>query len=170
MDKLTHFDAAGRARMVDTSMKEHTQRQAIASGILRLHPTTLERIQDNSLKKGNVLAVADIAAVQGAKRTAEWIPLCHSLPLQGVGVAFEADSHIDSAGFAALKVQVTVRCTGPTGVEMEALCATSAALLTVIDMCKSIDREMWIERIQLEEKTGGVRGNWQRTHATHSAE
>ncbi|WP_263770923.1 cyclic pyranopterin monophosphate synthase MoaC [Propionivibrio soli] len=158
---LTHFSDAGRARMVDVSAKANTQRVAVASGILRMRPATLERIHAGEIAKGNVLAVADVAAVMAAKRTPDMIPMCHSLPLTGVEVAF-ADVGADAAGDVGLAVTTTVCCTGPTGVEMEALCSASAALLTVYDMCKAIDRGMRIESIQLEEKRGGKSGEWRR--------
>jgi cyclic pyranopterin phosphate synthase len=166
-DPLTHFSAAGRARMVDVSDKVESQRVAIASGILRMQPATLERIRAGTLAKGNVLAVADVAAVMGAKRTAELIPMCHPLALTGVEVEFSEILTADTEGCVGIKTRVTTRTSGQTGVEMEALCAASAALLTIYDMCKAIDRGMRIENIQLEEKRGGKSGVWRRgeTHA-----
>ena len=163
MDELTHFSAAGRARMVDVSGKSITQRSAVASGVLRMRPETLARIQAGNIAKGDVLAVADVAAVMAAKRTAELIPMCHSLPLTGVEISFDEMTRPDSSGCVGLAVSVSVRCAGQTGVEMEALCAASVALLTVYDMCKAIDKAMRIERIQLEEKRGGKSGVWLRT-------
>lgn len=160
MDELTHFSDGGRARMVDVSDKPDTQRVAVASGVLRMQPETLARIRSGRIAKGDVLTVADVAAVMAAKRTAEFIPMCHTIPLVGVEIAFEELPEAD--GGAALKVLATVKCTGQTGVEMEALSAVSMALLTVYDMCKAIDRGMRIEAIQLEEKRGGKSGIWQR--------
>ncbi|MBI5918438.1 MAG: cyclic pyranopterin monophosphate synthase MoaC [Nitrosomonadales bacterium] len=159
-DELTHFSSAGRARMVDVSEKSVTQRVAVASGIIRMQPETLARIREGRIAKGDVLAVADVAAVMAAKRTPDIIPMCHSLPLTGVEVSFSETT--DSAG---LRVEITARCVGQTGVEMEALTAASAALLTIYDMCKAMDRGMRIESIQLEEKRGGKSGIWRRGEA-----
>ncbi|GHT83296.1 cyclic pyranopterin monophosphate synthase accessory protein [Betaproteobacteria bacterium] len=161
-DSLTHFSAAGRARMVDVSAKAETRRVAIASGILRMQPATLARIRAGTFAKGNVLAVADVAAVMGAKRTAEMIPMCHPLALTGVEVEFSEILAADAEGCVGIKTLVTTRTSGQTGVEMEALCAVNAALLSIYDMCKAIDRGMRIENIQLEEKRGGKSGLWQR--------
>jgi cyclic pyranopterin phosphate synthase len=160
--KLTHFSTAGRARMVDVADKSTTLRVAIASGVLRMLPETLARIQTGKIAKGDVLTVADVAAVMAAKRTAELIPMCHTLPLSGVEIVYDETSLADASGCVALKAIATVRCTGQTGVEMEALCAVSMALLTVYDMCKAIDRGMRIECVQLEEKHGGKSGAWVR--------
>jgi len=162
MSGLTHFSEAGRARMVDVSGKAGTRRTAIASGVLRMQPATLTRIRAGQIAKGDVLTVADVAAVMAAKRTAELIPMCHSLPLTGVEVVFEDVAGTDTAGCVGLKVLVSVHCSGQTGVEMEALTAASLALLTVYDMCKAIDRGMRIESVQLEEKSGGKSGDWRR--------
>jgi len=166
MSELTHFSATGRARMVDVSEKSSTQRLAIASGVLRMRPETLSRIQAGKIAKGDVLAVADVAAVMAAKRTAEMIPMCHSLPLTGVEISFAEIIEPDRSGCVGLSVTVTVKCGGQTGVEMEALCAASTALLTVYDMCKAIDKGMRIETIQLEEKHGGKSGMWKRSAAS----
>lgn len=165
MDELTHFSENGRARMVDVSDKPDTQRVAIASGVIRMQPATLERIRAGTIAKGNVLAVADVAAVMAAKRTAEMIPMCHSLPLSGVEVAFDEINEADASGCVGLRVIATTKCVGQTGVEMEALCAASTALLSVYDMCKAMDRGMRIEQIQLEEKRGGKSGIWRRGEA-----
>jgi GTP cyclohydrolase subunit MoaC len=165
MSELTHFSAAGRARMVDVSEKSSTQRVAIASGMLRMQPATLSRIQAGKIAKGDVLAVADVAAVMAAKRTAEMIPMCHTLPLTGVEISYTEITKPDSDGCVGLAARATVRCSGQTGVEMEALCAVSTALLTVYDMCKAIDKAMRIETIQLEEKHGGKSGTWLRNNA-----
>ena len=162
MNKLTHFTDAGRARMVDVSEKPGTQRIAIASGILRMQPETLARIRAGSIAKGDVLTVADVGAVMAAKRTADIIPMCHSLALAGVEVVFSDIAEPDAGGCVGIRVITTTRCVGQTGVEMEALCAASVALLTIYDMCKAIDRGMRIESIQLEEKRGGKSGTWLR--------
>jgi len=162
MDELTHFSENGRARMVDVSDKANTQRVAIASGVIRMQPATLARIRAGTVAKGNVLAVADVAAVMAAKRTPEMIPMCHSLPLTGVEVSFDEINEADASGCVGLRVTATTKCVGQTGVEMEALCAASTALLTVYDMCKAMDRGMRIENVQLEEKRGGKSGVWRR--------
>jgi len=162
-DELTHFDEQGASRMVDVSRKEVTARSATASGLVRMQPATLERIKQGTLKKGNVLEVARLAGIMAAKRTAEWIPLCHSLPLEGVTLTF---------GFPderTLAISATAIVTGKTGVEMEALVAVSAAALTVYDMCKAIDRGLVIERVQLEEKWGGRSGHFVRDAAPPAA-
>ena len=165
MDELTHFSADGRARMVDVSDKANTQRVAIASGVIRMMPATLERIRTGKIAKGNVLAVADVAAVMAAKRTPDTIPMCHSLPLTGVEISFAEINDADADGCVGLRVTATTKCVGQTGVEMEALCAASTALLTVYDMCKAMDRGMRIEHVQLEEKRGGKSGVWRRGEA-----
>ncbi|MCA8959598.1 MAG: cyclic pyranopterin monophosphate synthase MoaC [Planctomycetes bacterium] len=153
---LTHLDEQGRARMVDVGEKAVTRRRAVASGRLRLRPATLARIREGAAEKGDVLAVARIAGIQAAKETARWIPLCHPLPLDSVEI------HFDEIDDTTLSVRAEARTSGRTGVEMEALTAVSAALLTVYDMVKAIDRGMVIERVQLEEKEGGRSGRWLR--------
>ena len=162
MDELTHFSDAGRARMVDVSVKLGSRRVAIASGILRMQPATLERIMAGKIAKGDVLTVADVGAVMAAKRTADMIPMCHPVALSGVEVEFGEIAEPDASGCVGIRVVVTAGCTGQTGVEMEALCAASTALLTIYDMCKAIDRGMRIEYVQLEEKRGGKSGTWLR--------
>lgn len=162
MDKLTHFSDAGRARMVDVSEKPGTRRVAIASGVLRMRPETLARIRNGSIAKGDVLTVADVAAVMAAKRTSDIIPMCHSLALSGVEVVFSDIAEPDAGGCVGIRVVTSANCVGQTGVEMEALCAASMALLTIYDMCKAIDRGMRIEYVQLEEKRGGKSGVWTR--------
>ncbi len=156
-DKLTHFDEAGRARMVDVSAKEVTTRIAIASGEIHMQPETLIHIQQGKLKKGDVLAVADVAAVMGAKKTPDLIPMCHPLMLSGIDVSFS--ELVEGCG---LRVEVSVKCNGKTGVEMEALTAVSAALLTIYDMCKAVDKGMALSNICLDEKKGGKSGDWSR--------
>jgi cyclic pyranopterin phosphate synthase len=127
-----------------------------------MRPATLARIRAGTVAKGDALAVADVAAVMGAKRASETIPMCHALPLSGVEAAFDEIAEPDDEGRAGLRATVSVACAGPTGVEMEALCAVTAALLTLYDMCKAIDRGMRIENVQLEEKRGGRSGTWRR--------
>src|SRR3990172_6215009 len=167
MSELSHFSEAGQARMVDVLDKPGTTRVAIASGILRMQAATLERIRTGSIAKGDVLTVADVGAVMAAKRTADIIPMCHTLALSGVEVVFSDVLEPDANGCVGIKVVTTARCVGQTGVEMEALCAASVALLTIYDMCKAIDRGMRIESIQLEEKRGGKSGVWQRATDVH---
>ena len=162
MNDLTHFSEAGRARMVDVSAKAETARVAIASGVLRMQPTTLGRIREGKIAKGDVLTVADVGAVMAAKRTPDIIPMCHSIALTGVDVAFSEIVEPDFSGCVGIKVVATASCVGQTGVEMEALCAANVALLTIYDMCKAIDRGMRIECVQLEEKRGGKSGVWKR--------
>ncbi|MFA6203823.1 MAG: cyclic pyranopterin monophosphate synthase MoaC [Gallionella sp.] len=162
MNELTHFSESGRARMVDVSAKPESQRTAVASGVLRMQEATLLRIREGRMNKGNVLAVADVAAVMAAKRTPDIIPMCHSIMLSGVAVEFSDITEPDDSGCTGIKVMVTVSCAGQTGVEMEALTAANVALLTIYDMCKAIDRGMRIEYVQLEEKRGGKSGLWRR--------
>lgn len=162
MSDLTHFSESGRARMVDVSEKSSTQRVAIASGILRMQLTTLERIRAGGIAKGDVLTVADVGAVMAAKHTPDIIPMCHSIALSGVDVVFSELVEPDAEGCVGIKAVVTATCVGQTGVEMEALCAANVALLTIYDMCKAIDRGMRIENVQLEEKRGGKSGVWKR--------
>ncbi len=165
MNDLTHFSEAGRARMVDVSDKATTQRVAIASGVLRMLPATLERIRTGKIAKGDVLTVADVGAVMAAKRTPDIIPMCHSIALSGVEVEFSEITEPDVQGCVGINVRATASCIGQTGVEMEALCAANVALLTIYDMCKAIDRGMRIEYVQLEEKRGGKSGVWKRGEA-----
>jgi cyclic pyranopterin monophosphate synthase len=155
--KLTHFDAAGRALMVDVAEKEVTHRVARASGRIAMLPATLKQIASGSAKKGDVLGVARIAAIQAAKRTADLIPLCHPIPLTKVTVDFS----LKPRG-GAVECIAVVETLGRTGVEMEALAAVSVGLLTIYDMCKAVDRGMRIEDIGLVEKRGGRSGHWVR--------
>jgi cyclic pyranopterin phosphate synthase len=159
---LTHFSESGRARMVDVSSKEASIRVAIASGTIRMHPQTLQRIRDGKIGKGNVLAVADVGAVMAAKRTPDIIPMCHAIALSGVQVEFSEVTEADAQGCVGMQAVVTASCVGQTGVEMEALTAVNVALLTIYDMCKAIDRGMRIENVQLDEKRGGKSGVWKR--------
>ncbi len=148
--------------MVDVSEKMNTQRVAIASGVLRMQPATLQRIRAGQVSKGDVLTVADVGAVMAAKRTPNIIPMCHSFALSGVEVEFSEINQPDAQSCVGIKVVTTASCVGQTGVEMEALCAANVALLTIYDMCKAIDRGMRIEHVQLEEKRGGKSGVWKR--------
>lgn len=156
MSQFTHFNEAGQAHMVDVGAKIETHRVARATGSIRMQPETLAMILQGDAKKGDVLGIARIAAIQGSKRTAELIPLCHPISLTRVGVEFDIDQPA-----ATIHCTVTTETVGRTGVEMEALTATSAALLTIYDMCKAVDRGMRIEQIRLLEKSGGKSGHWQ---------
>lgn len=160
---LTHLDTQGQAHMVDVGHKAETHRIAIAEGSIALQAATLATILDYSSHKGDVLAVARIAAIQGAKRTADLIPLCHPLPLTKVSVQFTPQAQLSPP---RIHCQVTAETHGRTGVEMEALTAVSVALLTIYDMCKAIDRGMSLLDIQLVSKQGGVHGDWQRETLT----
>jgi cyclic pyranopterin phosphate synthase len=156
MSELTHFDAAGASRMVDVSDKPETNRTARASALVRMAPATLILIRNRAAAKGDVLEVARLAGIMAAKKTGELIPLCHPLPLTGVTVDFAF------VGNDVLSIEATAKVFGRTGVEMEALTAASVAALTVYDMTKAVDKEMTVERIRLEEKTGGRSGPFQR--------
>jgi cyclic pyranopterin phosphate synthase len=153
---LSHIDAHGRARMVDVGDKPVTQREALARGVVKMAPATLRLIQGGKIAKGEVLAVARVAGIMAAKRTAEIIPLCHPLPIQVAGIDFKV------IGPGRLQIEARVKVSGQTGVEMEALTAVSAAALTIYDMCKAVDRAMVIERIRLLEKRGGRSGVFRR--------
>jgi cyclic pyranopterin phosphate synthase len=152
---LTHFDAQGQAHMVDVSAKAETHRIARATGTIRMQPATLALIQSGTAKKGDVLAVARIAGIQAAKRTAELIPLCHPLPITRVVVDFEID-----AAASSVRCTAQVETHGRTGVEMEALTAVQIGLLTVYDMCKAADRGMVMDGVRVLEKHGGKSGDW----------
>jgi cyclic pyranopterin phosphate synthase len=156
VSELTHFDERGASRMVDTSDKPETHRLARASALVRMAPATLALIRDRALAKGDVLEVARLAGIMAAKRTGDLIPLCHPLPITSATVEFAFD------GGDVLRVEATVRVFGRTGVEMEALTAVSVAALTVYDMCKAVDRVMTVERVRLEEKSGGRSGTFRR--------
>ena len=152
MSELTHFDAQGASRMVDTTGKPDTAREARASAVVRMRPETLALIRDRGVAKGDVFEVARLAGIMAAKKTAELIPLCHPLSLDSVeiGFAFPDDTTV--------RIEAQVRVTARTGVEMEALTAVSVAALTVYDMCKAVDRAMRIERVRLVRKRGGKSG------------
>ncbi len=156
MSQLSHFDAKGASRMVDVGSKDVTVRTARASGRVRLRAETVSLVRRRELVKGDVLDVARLAGIMAAKRTAELIPLCHTLPLDAVEVSFDFPEP------TVIAVQAEARATARTGVEMEALVAVSTAALTIYDMCKSVDRAMVIEQVRLEEKSGGRGGHFVR--------
>lgn len=156
-ERLTHLTSNGEVHMVDVGEKALTKRTATASGELLMKASTLDSVLDGSSPKGDVFAVARIAGIQGAKKTAELIPLCHPLPLSGLSVEIKPDQQLPG-----LRVQATCSTTGQTGVEMEAITAVSTALITLYDMLKSVDPGMSIRQIQLLEKDGGRHGHWRR--------
>jgi cyclic pyranopterin phosphate synthase len=158
--KLTHVDELGRARMVDVSAKPESARSAVAEGAVRMSREAFEQVATQTIGKGDVLAVAEVAGTMGAKRTGELIPLCHPLPLDLVQVEARLEPELPGVRVTAL-----ARTTGRTGVEMEAMTAVAVACLTVYDMVKAIDRGMRIEEVQLVSKTGGTRGEWRRSEA-----
>jgi cyclic pyranopterin phosphate synthase len=153
--KLTHFDERGAARMVDVGSKAETHRVAVAAGLIRMRPETLALVLSGSSKKGDVLGVARVAAIQAAKKTAELIPLCHPVPITSVAVEFNTDRKSSS-----IECRATVQCTARTGVEMEALTAVHVGLLTIYDMCKAADRGMAMGDIRVVEKRGGKSGTY----------
>ncbi len=157
MTELTHFNQSGEAHMVDVGTKPITQRTAITEGYIQMLPETLALITKGQHKKGDVLGIARIAGIMASKKTAELIPLCHPLPITHVEIKLSANTESNS-----IHCQTIVKTKGQTGVEMEALCATQIALLTIYDMCKAVDRGMVIQSVQLVEKDGGKSGHWQR--------
>jgi len=159
--KLTHFDDEGKARMVDVSEKPLTKREAIAVGSVYMKPATIKLIKDRLISKGDVLGVARVAGIMAAKKTSELIPMCHPLNITSVDIDFDIDEAKNK-----IDIKTTVRIAGQTGVEMEALTATSAAALTIYDMCKAVDKEMVISDIMLMEKRGGKSGEFRRS--THN--
>lgn len=158
MSKLTHFNQSGEATMVDVGEKPVTSRRAVARGVIRMQAQTLEMIRDGQHGKGDVLAVARVAAIMAAKKTADLIPLCHPLSLTKVAVEFDIDAQANT-----VQCQATVQTSGQTGVEMEALTAVQIGLLTIYDMCKAVDRAMVMDNIGLLHKSGGKSGDWNRT-------
>ena len=154
---LTHINDQGRARMVDVSEKAITHRIAVAAGSIYMQPETLQAIIDGQIKKGDVLAVAQVAGIMAAKQTSAIIPMCHPLMLSGIDIHFETDTEEN-----AVHIKASVKTTGQTGVEMEALTGVSAALLTIYDMCKAVDKGMELGEIHLVEKTGGKSGHYVR--------
>ncbi len=153
--ELTHINEQGRARMVDVTEKAETTRTAVAEGRIRMNRETAELIRTGGMAKGDVLAVAQVAGIMAAKRTPDIIPMCHSLRLTGVDIAFTLEEE-------AVHIRATVRCKGETGVEMEALTAVSAAALTIYDMCKAVQKDMEIGEIRLCRKTGGKSGDYEK--------
>lgn len=155
MSEFTHIDKEGRVRMVDVTQKKPTVRTAVAGGMVSMNPATFDAIQNQKVKKGNVLETARLAGIMAAKKTAELIPMCHPLNITHIQIDFSPDAANSSMG-----IEATVRAIDQTGVEMEAITAVSLAALTLYDMCKSIDKEMTISKIQLLKKTGGKSGTY----------
>jgi len=155
--ELTHFNHAGKARMVDVTVKDETKREAVAEGRITLKKSTLELVKQGALGKGDVLGVAQVAGIMGAKKTWDLIPMCHPLLLTGVNLEFNIDDRAN-----AIEIKAVVKTTGKTGVEMEALTAVSVASLTIYDMCKAVDKGMTIEYIRLLAKSGGKSGDYTR--------
>jgi len=155
MKQFSHIDNQGKAHMVDVGAKQHTNREAIAEAWVRMQPKTLQLIIEGGHKKGDVFATARIAGIQAAKKCSDLIPLCHPLMLSSVSVELEA-----MEATSAVRIFVTCRLNGQTGVEMEALTAASVAALTIYDMCKAVDKGMVIEQVRLLEKRGGKSGEW----------
>ena len=153
MEELTHIDASGRPRMVDVSAKSDTQREAVAKGVVRMQASTLDRLRKGEMAKGDVLAVAQLAGIMAAKQTPYIIPLCHPILIADVKVEFSLDEASNT-----VEITTTVKSTGKTGVEMEALTATAVTALTIYDMCKAVDRSLKIENIRLVRKSGGKSG------------
>lgn len=153
--EFTHFDENGKARMVDVSDKDETKRTAVARGRILMNQETLDLVEKGQIGKGDVLGVAQVAGIMGAKKTSDLIPMCHPLMLTGCNLKF----HIDKKDSCIL-IEAIVKTTGKTGVEMEALTAVTTAALTIYDMCKAVDKGMIIENIHLAEKQGGKSGNW----------
>jgi cyclic pyranopterin phosphate synthase len=156
---FTHFNEQGRARMVDVTEKTATVRTATAMAAVKMAPATVEAIRTGGVAKGDVLAVAQVAGIMAAKRTGEWIPMCHPVALTGVDIRF-------SIGKDRVDILATARCKGETGVEMEAMTAASAAALTIYDMCKALQKDMEITDVRLLEKTGGKSGTFRREDLT----
>jgi cyclic pyranopterin monophosphate synthase len=162
MAEFTHFNESGRARMVDVSAKGSTERVATAQATVLMQPETLEKIQRGKIAKGDVLAVAQVAGVMGAKKTPDLIPMCHPLLITSVDISFKEESQPNREGHCAICIVATVKTTGQTGVEMEAMTAASVAALTVYDMCKAIDRGMSFRDVCLLSKSGGKSGTYAR--------
>lgn len=162
MAELTHFNESGRARMVDVTNKDSTERVATAQARVLVFPETLEKIRRGKIAKGDVLAVAQVAGVMGAKRTPDLIPMCHPILLTSLDVEFKEDSQPDLNGRCSITITATARTTGQTGVEMEAMTAVSVAALTIYDMCKAVDKGMVIGNVRLVAKRGGKSGEYLR--------
>ncbi len=163
MADLTHFNEDGRARMVDVSAKTATERIAVAQGRVYMAPDTLRRIHEGAIAKGDVLAVAQVAGVMGAKRTPDVIPMCHPLMITSVNIAFQEDARPNERGQCAVTIQAAVKTNGLTGVEMEAMTAVAIAALTIYDMCKAVEKGMEIGDLCLVSKSGGKSGPYERT-------
>lgn len=155
--KLTHLNDKGRSKMVDVSHKDETTREALASALVRLNKETFDLVVNEGIKKGDVLAVAQIAGIMATKKTSDIIPMCHPLMISGSDIDFELDDKENT-----IKIYARVKCTGQTGVEMEALTAASVAALTIYDMCKAVQKDIEIDQIRLEKKTGGKSGDYRR--------
>jgi len=162
MAEFTHFNESGGARMVDVSSKDSTERVATAQARVFLQPETLEKIQRGKIAKGDVLSVAQVAGVMGAKKTPDLIPMCHPILLTSVDISFKEESQPDHEGRCSITILAIAKTTGPTGVEMEAMTAASVAALTIYDMCKAIDRGMRFSDICLLSKSGGKSGTYRR--------
>jgi cyclic pyranopterin phosphate synthase len=162
MAEFTHFNESGRARMVDVSAKAQTERVATAQAKVYLQPETLEKIQRGKIAKGDVLAVAQVAGVMGAKKTPELIPMCHPIFLSAIDISFKEEPQPDRDGRCSITVTATAKTSGQTGVEMEAMTAVCVAALTIYDMCKAIDRAMSFTDVWLVSKTGGKSGTYTR--------
>jgi cyclic pyranopterin phosphate synthase len=162
MAEFTHFNESGRARMVDISAKNTTERTATAQARIFLLPETLGKIQQGKIAKGDVLAVAQVAGVMGAKKTPDLIPMCHPILLTSVDISFKEDSQPDREGRCSITIQATAKTTGLTGVEMEAMTAASVVALTIYDMCKAVDRGMSFGEVCLLSKSGGKSGTYTR--------
>lgn len=160
MAEFTHFNEAGRARMVDVSAKDSSERIATAQARILLLPETLEKIQHGKIAKGDVLSVAQVAGVMGAKKTPDLIPMCHPILLTSVDIAFKEEPQPDPNGRCSITITATAKTTGPTGVEMEAMTAATVAALTVYDMCKAVDRGMSLSEVYLLSKSGGKSGTY----------
>ena len=163
MVEFTHFNESGRARMVDVSAKDLTERVATAQATVFLQPETLEKIQRGKIAKGDVLSVAQVAGVMGAKKTPDLIPMCHPILLTSVDISFKEESQPNREGRCSITIVATAKTTGPTGVEMEAMTAASVAALTIYDMCKAIDRGMSFSDMCLVTKSGGKSGTYKRS-------
>ena len=157
MEDFTHFNAQGRAKMVDVGEKTPTRRNALAGARVLVSPETFSLIRSGGMKKGDVLAVAQVAGIMAAKRTAELIPMCHPVAVEGIDLRLELDE-----ARCCVDIRAEVRCDGRTGVEMEALTAASVAALTVYDMCKAVQRDIVISDVRLLEKSGGIHGDFRR--------
>lgn len=155
MDKLTHIDDKGRAKMVYVGDKDDTKRTAVAEGTIKVSKETFKLIKDGNIKKGDVLSVAQVAGIMGAKKTSEIIPMCHNIFISGVDMNFRLDEKE-----CAVHIEASAKTTGKTGIEMESLTAVSIAALTIYDMCKAVDKNMTIDNIRLVKKTGGKSGTY----------